>query len=947
MDSTDGFYRISSLLSQRSHSSSNICKAFSTNADAWQFIDRAQSAVVMCDGFYLRKGDDGFTWLVIFPAARPPDDLPLSMGELSLRHRRCCIWPLCHSHKLVNLAFNTDTLRVLQLLVWIAWYISGPNSMGNVVPPFASSKISEPLRELSTLSNLVECSMASHFIPEGDEELVDNIRRISRYQKCEQNLAEVLLRIMTKMKTQHRDDLGGLIRSESQRRTESLSVPFIDGETKQLSDLGVTLQHLLVPIVSKAAIAGCPVTTKSWTQLELVLEACFRGDQLPQERCFAKHMHITKSSFAKRGTEILRSLYQSRLKVPTVPTVQFFSDSEDEDEDTPPRLNENERTSEEHGLEACDIQYFEARSDQNYIDTLMDRDTSAGTKIFDQQDGFGRPLSSRNSVLTFYDEDLPLYFVSLNRERLKIRYSASEGMCLGYLLHKNVFSVLLEDAKNCGTNSSKGEDGLMLVRTLRNKLLLWIADVLRSPLPNETKTWILRCCERMGMVAVSPYQEANHVNLAVIAYCLCRCCPSGTEAVLFLRNVLMNAWHIPEGVKVFIERKADIYGLYIVKSGTLQMMQELGLHVAVRNFEREVWQRSMNNSAMYLDIISHFSSYCCFIYVQALPKIDDILLKWLAEYTRLHPWRFIILEGVDTSFNFPENRDRCNFRFAPPNPLHTVKSIDDLRSPYIAEIRPSHTVPYPESLQPTQEQVQDSKGLFTYFSKQLGEEGSGSCAPSLYKSPPAPSSMSSDFREELEQYLFGSDPCLVLLVSAPGAGKTHHMSALRGRLEGEMQFDIHEFDGSSDILVTTALSEVLQRTIQAQNSEAQKLLILDEYHMLSDEHKDELFEWVRTKLGPSLRVVLICNRIDSKDRQRLEQARPLASAPQIKVGLIQTRISRKRVQMVMEARGNAEKWRDNICDWIVRLALSLWRRVCEFEALRHDGRGAAAARSTA
>lgn len=31
--------------------------------------------------------------------------------------------------------------------------------------------------------------------------------------------------------------------------------------------------------------------------------------------------------------------------------------------------------------------------------------------------------------------------------------------------------------------------------------------------------------------------------------------------------------------------------------------------------------------------------------------------------------------------------------------------------------------------------------------------------------------------------LFGPSPCLVLLVSAPGAGKTHHMSALRGRLE--------------------------------------------------------------------------------------------------------------------------------------------------------------------
>eukprot|EP00959_Pyramimonas_sp_CCMP1952_P326758 6840154-Pyramimonas_sp.AAC.1 len=68
-----------------------------------------------------------------------------------------------------------------------------------------------------------------------------------------------------------------------------------------------------------------------------------------------------------------------------------------------------------------------------------------------------------------------------------------------------------------------------------------------------------------------------------------------------------------------------------------------------------------------------------------------------------------------------------------------------------------------------------------------------------------------------------------------------------------MQFDIHEFDGSSDILVTTALAEVLQRTVAAQGRRGQRLLILDEYHMLSDDHKDELFEWVRAKLGPTLR----------------------------------------------------------------------------------------------
>ena len=79
---------------------------------------------------------------------------------------------------------------------------------------------------------------------------------------------------------------------------------------------------------------------------------------------------------------------------------------------------------------------------------------------------------------------------------------------------------------------------------------------------------------------------------------------------------------------------------------------------------------SVLTGAMYLDIISHFSSYSCFTYVgtlfkyfvvnevngksrclgavgtplpsqaakvKGLQKLDDILLKWLAEYTRLAP----------------------------------------------------------------------------------------------------------------------------------------------------------------------------------------------------------------------------------------------------------------------------------------------------------------------
>ncbi|CAK0847884.1 unnamed protein product [Prorocentrum cordatum] len=589
------------------------------------------------------------------------------------------------------------------------------------------------------------------------------------------------------------------------------------------------------------------------------------------------------------------------------------------------------------------VQTFRACSDRSYADTAMDRDPAGGAVLFGEPEGVGRPTSSRHAVLTFYGEDVPLYFVALDGERLKITYSASEGLCLGYLIHKNVFADLLEDAGRCGDAGGRPE----AVRTLRAQLLAWAADVLRSPLPPEATAWILRCCERMGMMAVAPHQDARCVNLAVIAHCLCRCCPSGTEAALFLRSVLANAWHVPVEVRGYIERKSDMYGLYIVCPGTAQIMQDLGLHVAVLDFECRVWQRSVDNTGAhgggYLGIIAQFSNYCCFAYVKGLRKIDDILLKWLAEYTRLHPWRFVFLEGVDTSFNFPENRDRCNFHFAPPNPLHTIKTVEDLHSPAVEEIRPTHTVPYPERLQPSPEDIQDPRRLFQFFQRHFAPEVSDG-DPGLFSHTPAKSSFSPDFRDELERHVFGADPCLVLLVSAPGAGKTHHMGAIRGRLEGEMQFDIHEFDGSSDILVTTALAEVLQRTVAAQGRRGQRLLILDEYHMLSDDHKDELFEWVRAKLGPTLRVVLIGNRIDSKDRERLEQSRPTPGAPPVQVALIQTRLSRSRIESVLEARGNSEKHRGAVCDWLVGCRLvfgeeSASLRLCDAldQALQRPG----------
>jgi len=79
------------------------------------------------------------------------------------------------------------------------------------------------------------------------------------------------------------------------------------------------------------------------------------------------------------------------------------------------------------------------------------------------------------------------------------------------------------------------------------------------------------------------------------------------------------------------------------------------------------------------------------VYVTGLDDIDDALLKWLAEYTKAHPWRFVYLENTQTSWNFSENRDRCVYDHAPPPVERGIRSEDDLKRTAVKQLRPTHT----------------------------------------------------------------------------------------------------------------------------------------------------------------------------------------------------------------------------------------------------------------
>jgi hypothetical protein len=64
-------------------------------------------------------------------------------------------------------------------------------------------------------------------------------------------------------------------------------------------------------------------------------------------------------------------------------------------------------------------------------------------------------------------------------------------------------------------------------------------------------------------------------------------------------------------------------------------------------------------------------------------------------------------------------------------------------------------------------------------------------------------------------------------------------------------------DCSSDTLVERSLASILEEKFP--NEGENSLLVADEYHMLTKEHKEELLEWVAPRLS-WLKVVMLANR---------------------------------------------------------------------------------------
>ena len=525
-----------------------------------------------------------------------------------------------------------------------------------------------------------------------------------------------------------------------------------------------------------------------------------------------------------------------------------------------------------------------------FLDASLDRANSQeSSSLLPNSVGYGRPLLTTCCMLSLVDDqEVPYYFVELQRSKLKLKYSDARGLPLAFVFPKTLLDRPLRAFVEYWLKSPENEDDedetsdahekkkQKALLEHREKLLHWLSVLGRAPLPESLRNWffnkldngndrfaapsrlspdvIERCRpESANLKKAKPFSS---LNLIMVAKCIANTYPG----VGPIRDAIVNSFHLPvspcdiEEANSFCERKNKLYGVHIVRPGTAEDLDRLGFEYSTCDLTFEMLTQSKDDSGLYLKIIDSFSEQQFIVYVKGLFKISDRLLKWTAEYSVQYPWRFIYFEGTDVTWNFPENRDRCVLTRAPPAISSRILNLATLTHLPTFRMRPSHDVSYTEpSSQVRFSEVRDAKSWSDAERavKLILQEKDGVMNENGSK----------DFRQFLKPHLTEFNGTVVQVVSPPGGGKSHFSEAISqdNKMQGYLPVMI---DGSDDELVFTPLRTILETKIPPNSG--LRLLVLDEVHMLTNDQKRELFSWLKLN-ADRLRTLLIANRMDLYD----------------------------------------------------------------------------------
>jgi hypothetical protein len=208
------------------------------------------------------------------------------------------------------------------------------------------------------------------------------------------------------------------------------------------------------------------------------------------------------------------------------------------------------------------------------------------------------------------------------------------------------------------------QEGSSAQPVTKKQLFVWLVNCLRSPLSVNTKSWILANSLNTDSLAFAPrIDQTKRISDLVVAYSLGDRCPS-----LDTREMLQNVFTLPKSVIPFCQHVDGKYGVYVVGTAVLPKLRD-EFHIPTRVVDQDsMHSRGIRKAdQIYTYLISQFHHDVCVVYVIGMKSIEDLLLKWCAEYTEKIPWRFFFFENTETKHNFSENRDRCNTsQYIPP-----------------------------------------------------------------------------------------------------------------------------------------------------------------------------------------------------------------------------------------------------------------------------------------
>eukprot|EP00656_Telonema_subtile_P055937 TRINITY_DN8825_c0_g1_i1.p1 TRINITY_DN8825_c0_g1~~TRINITY_DN8825_c0_g1_i1.p1 ORF type:complete len:1950 (-),score=403.34 TRINITY_DN8825_c0_g1_i1:127-5976(-) len=472
---------------------------------------------------------------------------------------------------------------------------------------------------------------------------------------------------------------------------------------------------------------------------------------------------------------------------------------------------------------------------------------------FEGRVGFGDPLAPVGAVMAAVGKRPPVRIAYLDSVKHKNRYNMSQGKELGYLLHKHLFLI----------NESE-KDGAM--KAFEN----WLLDLLRSPLSEDWKQWFLAVCR--NMVGQSPpiTDSTTVTGTQLVASCLARACPDSR-----FQDIFTGACRLPEEIEPFVERK-DGYGIFFCDSGTQNRMQEVGIQVEEIDFRQEFLSGTVSSDEYYLRILQKFTGFTCSVYIQGLPVVSDALLKWCAEYTERCPWRFIFFENTDSTWNFSENRDRCNYKFYTRPSLESWKYQSDfLHEVYSVQYnsREAMRLPSDDKLLVSLNGCVDAEWaalIAKYFHNdsewfELGQAGVAKTTDTLLVG------IDKSWEIGIRQKIIQGGQMATLLISPPGAGKTYFMKTGVTAAAEELELNVSRIDCSNDELVERALISVLEEHFPT-GSIQEGILIADEFHMMTDDQKEELISWVIPRLN-WMKVFFVGNRSTEVDHLLMKRIR--------------------------------------------------------------------------